>query len=234
MLDIHTHMLPGMDDGSRSVEPSLAMLALEAEQGIDTVAMTPHFLADREAPQQFLLRRQAAEYQLRSALADQPGMPQILCGAEVAFFEGLSRAEGIGQLCIQGTNVMLVEMPFSKWTPRMLHELAELKHVHGIQPVLAHVERYQSFTNWGTIEQLQDEGMWIQVNTSFFLRWQTAHKALSMLKNRQIHFVASDSHNLLQRRPDLGEALVKIGKKLGDQAIAYLETTSAMLTGRLT
>lgn len=233
MLDIHTHMLPGMDDGSRSVEQSLAMLSLEAEQGVDTVVMTPHFLADREAPRQFLLRRQAAESRLRSALRDKPGMPQILCGAEVAFFEGISRAEGVDQLCIQGSNALLIEMPFVKWTPRMLGELTELRQVHGLQPVLAHVERYQGCTTWATIEALQDEDMWIQVNTSFFLRWQTAHRAMAMLKKRQIHFVATDSHNLMSRKPDLGEAIDKISRKLGDSAIAYLETTSALLTGNL-
>lgn len=231
MLDIHTHMLPGMDDGSRSVEQSLAMLALEAEQGIDTVAMTPHFLADREGPEQFLARRYAAEEKLRSALADKPGMPKILCGAEVAFFEGLSRAEGIDALCIGDSRVMLVEMPFSKWNPRILNELTELRQVRGIQPVLAHVERYRSFVPDAVIDQLRDEGMWIQVNTSFFLHWQTARKAMARLKKREIHFIATDSHNLLKRPPNLGSVLEKVEKKLGAQTMAYLETTSAMVTG---
>ena len=231
MLDIHTHMLPGMDDGSRSVEQSLAMLTLEAEQGIDTVALTPHFLADRESPEQFLHRRDAAEWALRGALQDKPGLPQILCGAEVAFFDGMCRVEDIDRLCIGDSRVMLVEMPFTKWTQRTLGELTELKQVRGIQPVLAHVERYQGFTSWATIEQLREEGMWIQVNSSFFLRWQTAHRAMSMLKKRQLHFIATDSHDLLRRPPNLGEALKKIEQKLGTQTMAYLETNSALLTG---
>ena len=80
------------------------------------------------------------------------------------------------------------------------------------------------------IDQLREEGMWIQVNASFFLHWQTARKAMARLKKREIHFIATDSHNLLKRPPNLGSVLEKVEKKLGAQTMAYLETTSAMVT----
>ena len=60
MTDIHSHILPGMDDGSRSTEESLAMLAASAAQGVRAIAATPHFYAMENSPEEFLARRAAA------------------------------------------------------------------------------------------------------------------------------------------------------------------------------
>ena len=60
MTDLHTHILPGMDDGAVSVETSLEMLRMERDQGVDAVVLTPHFYRDRERPEQFLARRRAS------------------------------------------------------------------------------------------------------------------------------------------------------------------------------
>lgn len=231
MLDIHTHILPGMDDGSRSVEQSLRMLASEVQQGVHAVALTPHYNAGRESPTGFLQRRDAAEQKLRSAFRDQREFVQLLCGAEVAYFDGMCRAEEIDQLCIGNTNVMLIEMPFCKWSRRMVRELQELRQLRGIQPVMAHVERYRAFQPRGWVDELIEQGMLIQVNTSFFLRWQTSFVALSMLKKQRIHFVASDCHNMELRKPDLGTAVQRMEKYAGKQTTAFLRENSRKLLG---
>lgn len=231
MLDIHTHILPGMDDGSQSVEQSLAMLEEEARQGVHTVVMTPHFLANREAPERFIQRRVQAEYTLKSCTAARRDLPVLLTGAEVAFFDGMCRAEALEQLCIEGTNAMLIEMPFCRWNRRMLAELDELRQLRGIQPILAHIERFMTYQPAGTVEKLIEDGMLIQINASFATRWQTSRQALSMLKREQIHFVASDCHNMDQRKPNLGEAMSKIERKLGAPAMEYLWTNQNMLLG---
>ena len=70
MLDIHTHILPGIDDGSRSVEQSVSMLQCEAEQGVTTVALTPHYDAKRETPAQFVQRREVAKEHLLNEIGD--------------------------------------------------------------------------------------------------------------------------------------------------------------------
>ena len=224
MLDVHTHILPGIDDGSRSVEQSLTMLRAEAEQGMKTVMLTPHYRATRESPAEFAGRRAAAEARLREAVGDQEGLPALYCGAEVEFFEGLSHVEELEPLCIGGGSVMLIEMPFCPWNRRMLAEISALQQHRGVQPILAHIERYRSFQPKGLWEELSDRGVWLQCNTSFFRRWQTSRIAMSMLKRRLVDFVATDSHDPERRAPDLGAAMEKIESKLGREALDFLRS----------
>ena len=233
MLDVHTHILPGIDDGSRSVEQSLTMLRAEAEQGMKTVMLTPHYRATRESPAEFAGRRAAAEARLREAVGDQEGLPALYCGAEVEFFEGLSHVEELEPLCIGGGSVMLIEMPFCPWNRRMLAEISALQQHRGVQPILAHIERYRSFQPKGLWEELSDRGVWLQCNTSFFRRWQTSRIAMSMLKRRLVDFVATDSHDPERRAPDLGAAMEKIGAKLGREALDFLRSGEEALLGRV-
>lgn len=233
MLDVHTHILPGIDDGSRSVEQSLTMLRAEAEQGVKTVMLTPHYRATREAPAEFAARRAAAEARLREAVGDQEGLPVLYCGAEVEFFEGLSHVEELEPLCIGDGPVMLIEMPFCPWNRRMLAEISALQQHRGIQPILAHIERYRSFQPKGLWEELSDHGVWLQCNTSFFRRWQTSRVAMSMLKRRLVDFVATDSHDPERRAPDLGAAMEKIENKLGRETLDFLRSGEEALLRRV-
>ena len=223
MLDAHTHILPGVDDGSQSVEESMAMLGEEWKQGIDTVILTPHFYADKEAPERFLRRRAHATRKLEEALYMNSETPQTLLGAEVAYFNGMSRSEELDVLCIGDTQAMLIEMPFCRWNDAVLDEISFLQEYRGIQPIIAHIERYIGFQPSGTVQQLCEEGVWIQANASFFLQWQTAWKAMSMLKKQYIHFIGSDCHGINHRPPNIGKAMAAISKKLGKPAMRFLE-----------
>lgn len=231
MLDLHTHILPGMDDGSASAEESLQMLRLEAEQGVDEIVLTPHFYPSRETPEQFLLRRQQACERLRSAVRGQENLPKLYLGAEVAYYDGISRSEAADGLCIGQSGAMLLEMPFCEWTRRMLDDVYELLTQRGIQPVLAHVERYLAFQPRSIVDELIDHGVWLQMNASCFTRWQTSRRALGMLDRGEIHFLGSDCHNMSSRKPNMGEAAEKIQKKLGSDAQDYLDEMRGMLLG---
>ena len=83
ICDFHCHVLPHMDDGSSSVEESVAMLRQEAEHGVRTVVATPHFYANHDSPTGFLERRAEAERQLREAMKGCEGLPQLEIAAEV-------------------------------------------------------------------------------------------------------------------------------------------------------
>ena len=87
MIDWHSHLLPGIDDGSRDVEESLALLRMEAEQGVDTVVATPHFFADDGSVDSFVEQRQKSYETLRSAMPE--GSPDIVLGAEVRYYPGI-------------------------------------------------------------------------------------------------------------------------------------------------
>ncbi len=202
MIDLHTHILPKMDDGSRSVTESLALLKAEAEQGVDTVVCTPHFYADQNDPIQFLERRQTAWECLQPAL--QPGMPEICLGAEVQYFSGISRVDSVSKLRIEGSNLLLVEMPFHKWSDWELSEIADLNGREDVQVVLAHIERYLDMQSRDIMDRLLRNGLLIQSNASFFRNWKTKHKAMRMLKHGEIHFIGSDCHNMSARPPNMG------------------------------
>ena len=102
MIDVHAHILPHMDDGSRSTSESLAMLEESTKQGINLVAATPHFYARENSPEEFLKRRGRSAARLRERWC--PGLPELRLGAEVFWFEGMSRWEGLESLCMESKN----------------------------------------------------------------------------------------------------------------------------------
>lgn len=221
MIDFHSHILPEMDDGSKSVEESLQMLARSAQQGITCVALTPHFYAEKDTPQCFLERRAQSYEKLLEA--NPQNSSQLLLGAEVEYFLGMHKTQAIPQLRLQGTKYLLLEMPFSKWTRRMLDEVSELNQSREINVVLAHIDRYLSMQKQGVIESLLSDGIRFQANADCFLNWRKRGKMLRMLDNGYISFLGSDCHNLTDRPPQIGEALEVIGKKIGTDATEMLK-----------
>ena len=230
MIDIHSHILPGMDDGSRSAEESLAMLEASAVQGIACVAATPHFYAEENSPEKFLVRRSASAERLRKVW--RPGLPELKLGAEVRYFEGIGRCEGIERLCIEGTGLLLLEMPFSQWGCHALHEVWELQARSGVTVLLAHIERYIRRQGEEVWQALAEWGVLNQCNATFFLDWRTRPKAMRMLRNGRVHLLGSDCHNMEERRPRLGEALEVLGRHgrdiLEENASTFLPRWEAM------
>lgn len=225
IVDFHSHILPGIDDGSASVEESIAMLRMEAEQGIARVIATPHFYPRHDTPERFLQRRHDSELLLREAAATSDGLPQINVGAEVYFFSGISDSDVLSELTISENRYILIEMPHPPWTESMYRELAEIPSRHGIIPIIAHVDRYIGpFRTHGIPERLEELPVLVQANASFFLRRGTRAMALRMLKKDRIHLLGSDCHNLSVRAPNLGEAIRVIEKHLGPAAIARIES----------
>lgn len=210
MLDFHTHILPQMDDGSRSVEESIQMLREETRQGITDVVLTPHFYAQENSPEEFLARRKASYELLRAHWM--PGMPQLHLGAEVQYFEGICQIDTLQELRVQGTRLLLLEMPFSRWSDRVIQDALELTSDPDFQVVFAHVERYLQWQDKDMPQFLLDNGILLQCNGSFFINRKTRHKAISMLQRGQIRFIGSDCHNMEYRPPNLQEALHNVGK----------------------
>lgn len=199
MIDFHTHILPCIDDGSQSITESVSLLREEKRLGIEAVVATPHFYANENSPASFLKKRDQVWNQLRPYLW--PELPRVYLGAEVQYFEGICAVEDIELLRIQGTDMLLVEMPFSRWSDRMVEDILELNERENVQIVLAHIERYMAIQPEDIWQYLQDHGILMQCNVSFFDGWKTKHRAMTMLKNGQIHLLGSDCHNMRSRRP---------------------------------
>lgn len=220
VTDFHSHILPGIDDGSGSVEESIALLRMEAEQGIRHVIATPHFYPQYDDPDAFLERRAKAESRLREEMARQTGLPQVSLGAEVYFFRGISESEALPLLTISEKKCIMIEMPPMPWTEDMYRELEAIYHQRGIMPIVAHIDRYiRPWRDHGVLRRLAQLPVLVQANGDFFLEKRTAAMAMRLLKADQIHLLGSDCHNLLTRKPNLGSVIPQIRSKLGDAAI---------------
>lgn len=224
IIDFHSHILPGADHGSKSVEESLEMLRMTKEQGIDAVVATPHFYADEDYPEEFLTRRNIAKDKLLEAMAGKD-LPKLYYGAEVAYYRGMSRSEALKDLAIEGTNAILVEMPMTKWTDVMYQELEDIRMNLGLIPIIAHVDRYLTpLRDFGIPDRLAELPVLVQANASFFLKKNMAKKAKKLLAKDMIHLLGSDTHNLDDRAPNLGDALEIIEESLGFEALERIKS----------
>ncbi|MBO5488274.1 MAG: capsular polysaccharide biosynthesis protein, partial [Eubacterium sp.] len=145
MVDFHTHILPGIDDGSSSMDETRELLNMELENGVTQIVFTPHFYADQMSIKTFLAKRQAAYEQVMQEMKDDTRFEQFYLGAEVAYFPGMSKAEQLEVLCVQGTKVLLIEMPFAQWTEEVYRELAYIVEKRKLTVILVHLERYAEF-----------------------------------------------------------------------------------------
>lgn len=230
MIDIHSHILPGIDDGCSTVQEAEQLLRLSWKQGVNIIAATPHYYSRKESIEEFLQRRDEAMNKL--SLAE--GMPQVILGAEVSYFKGMYNTLDLEKLCIGDSRLLLVEMPQEPWTKHMMDDICKLMR-HGILPVFAHVERYYKRSQLLKYrEQLVDWGVCFQANADAFLSFGTARKTLQLLQKAQIQFVGSDCHNLTTRQPNLNRAMQVIYRKLGKRTVRWLDAIGeeALIQGR--
>jgi protein-tyrosine phosphatase len=141
----------------------------------------------------------------------------------------MSAVEDLSKLTLQGTNLLLVEMPFEKWSSKVIKEVLDLGDNLGVTPVLAHIERFFSYQkNLDWIYEFKDAGILMQMNAEYILGTFSSHKAMKLIKNHAVDFLGSDTHNTTDRKPNLGPAIEKIAKKAGDEImdrfIRYEET----------
>lgn len=216
MLDIHSHILPKMDDGSKSTEMSMEMLRRSRAQGVTTIVATSHFYGTEEPPERFLKRRDHAMEKLRPQLSNSD--PEILTGAEIFYYPGISHSDSIPQLAIEGTDLIMIEMPFIPWSDRIFEELITLQYNTRLHIVLAHVERYQAIQKRDVFASLFEQPFYFQCNASAFSSYRSRKLALKMIDSEQLHFLGTDCHNIDKRPPNMDEARKMIEKKLSPAA----------------
>ncbi len=222
MIDFHSHILPGIDDGSKSVEESCQMLRVSFLQGVSQIVATPHFYAEDNSPKRFLERRRRSFEKLEPHLDSD--MPEIFLGAEVKYFEGISRAEDVGLLKIEDTPLILIEMPFMTWNQRMVSEVVELSSARRTKVIIAHVERYFRFGAEKFLPEFYKNGILIQANAESFVGGYFAtRKVMNMLKDGRIDILGSDCHNMTSRPPLMGDARKEISKRIGDNMLDKLD-----------
>ena len=202
MIDVHTHILPAIDDGAKTQLDARLLLETEVAQGVEEVVFTPHYYGKKRPIQSFLKLRDEAWQKIQE---DIPNGLQTRLGAEV-HFTGVNDPthDALCKLAIEGTSCVLIELPFvKKWRKSLFTKLYEFITDTGYTPIIAHAERYVEFLKTpALITKLIDMGCLIQLNTSAFLEKKTRRFALAMLKNGLVHCLGTDAHDISVRVPD--------------------------------
>ena len=225
LFDLHSHVLPGIDDGSVDVTEAISMLKLAYENGIGFMIATPHFYPRENTPEQFMCNRDASVDKLLEAIKNEgvKEIPHLGLGAEVAFFKGMSRSTALEKLCIQGTRLILIEMPFTRWSAAILDDLLGIKTVLGLVPVIAHLDRYLQYQDEDILSEVLSGEVLIQINASSIENNKKSKRILKMVGDGEIDFLGSDCHNLTDRAPDMHLAIDTIEKKFGREALEEFE-----------
>ncbi len=216
LIDLHSHILPGVDDGCRTTEDSMQALYDSYEQGIRYLACTPHYYP-RETVRAFLERRHASIVRLweKQKASDRP-TPQLFYGAEVAYRQGIAREPELQKLTYGSgrSPYILMELPFQEWESHVIRDLDEIISVRGLTPVIAHMERYRDFQSRAMLKELYSMPILIQMNSEAL----KDRKNLKTIKNGQIQLLGSDTHNLTDRAQNMKFAAdMLIGKGLSEE-----------------
>ncbi len=233
MVDFHSHILPGMDDGADCVETSLDMLRESRRQGVELICATSHFYADEEDPQSFLARRSEAYARLLAAMENPLAYPKILLGAEVLYFPGISVAEEVRELRLENTPFLLIEPPMMPWSETMLDEVEQCGTLCCV-PVIVHIDRYMRMLGDHTLfERVKNRRILAQVNANFFLHRNTSELAVRSLREKKFQFIGSDCHDMNYRYPNMGDAAVAIRDAGAERSFTELNDLAyQILSGR--
>lgn len=215
VLDIHSHVLPGLDDGAASEEEALKMLREARRQGIREVIATPHF--GRPFPNNCpdRIRNMCADLQEK---AEQKKIRiKIYPGQEIMYSEEIPGMLSRGELLtLADSRFVLVEFHFGVAYSEVLRAVRMLM-IEGYSPVLAHVERYKDLRREDRIEELLAQGAYLQINfSSAGGKWysETTRWSRTLLSREHVHFMGTDMHNMTSRKPVTEEAVRWMEKKL--------------------
>ena len=216
MIDIHTHILPNIDDGANSVEEAYKMIESLYNQDIKKAVCTPHFDPTRMSLEDFISKRAMAVNQMRDSKVT------LIPASETMFHEYLFHYSDLSSLCIENTKYLLLELPYiSKWDEKFFKTLKSFIIYYDVIPIIAHIERYhQVKKKEKNIKKLIELGCLIQLNTTSVLDKKYKKRAFSYIKQGYIDVLGSDCHNMVDRYPVITEANDRIEQSLG---VRYLE-----------
>jgi protein-tyrosine phosphatase len=218
VIDLHSHILPGVDDGARTIEQSLEIARAAAEDGIEVVAATPHVREDWPTSAE-AMERSVAE--LRRALAAAEIPLELRPGGEIALdWVGVLTVDELRRFGLAGNpNYVLLEFPYHGWPLPLPHQIDQLRAA-GITPVLAHPERNGDVArNPGRLRPLVEAGALVQLTAASVdgrLGEGPHSTSRRLLRLGLAHMLASDAHAPAVRSVGLTAA----AESVGDRALA--------------
>ncbi len=230
MIDFHTHILPEIDDGSRDIEQTKELLRQAHAQGVTRILATPHFYADRVSAGHFLEKRKESLLKVCGLSEETEWLQEIRTAAEVYYFPNVGKADVLPELCMEGSNLLLLEMPFVQWTKGMYRDIEYILERRKLKVMLAHVERYYEFQKdksiWNAVFELP---LYAQINAGSFQRRGKRSFALKFIKAGHRVLLGSDCHNPEIRPSNLQAGREVIGKKLGEAVLEEIDARGRLL-----
>ena len=214
LVDLHCHILPGIDDGAKNLDVSMALLNKEIRDGVAGIVFTPHFHYERISVEDFAAKRKAAFLKVAKA-ARENGLPLTAkMGAEVYFTTALPSLEW-SVLAFAKSNYILIEFP-TTCHPAGIDETLYGVRQRGYTPILAHVERYPFVAEDPTLlYNWVSEGCLAQINASGLLReCRTAHWLQKLLDWNLVHLLCTDAHSMDTRPPNLAAGYSKLSSSI--------------------
>lgn len=228
MIDIHTHILPGLDDGAANWNDTLDMAKAAASEGITTIIATPHHANGTytNTAQDVAEHTHSINDKLMAA-----GVPvTIRTGQEIRVHDDLLDAWYRNELLpLAGSSYVLIEMPSSR-IPKAMIELIHELNILGLKPIIAHPERNAEVVKHPErLAELIEAGAFAQVTTHSLLGGfgkRIEQSAWSLLQTGCIHIVSSDAHHIVRRGFRLREAYDAIERRMGEQWVNYLQSNA--------
>ncbi|MDR0885093.1 MAG: hypothetical protein LBN22_01800 [Clostridiales Family XIII bacterium] len=224
-IDFHTHVLPGIDDGANDIETSISMLSALQAQGVDTVCITPHYYPHKGSYEDFLRKRKDCFERIQPRIHEL-GLGYVLA-AETFLNEYLFNVDNIDDICMfgdGGRKYLLTEIPWgSSFSDSTLMRIEKLMHNYNVTPVLAHLERYDIFSDRDRVGDLLDMGCLIQSNCEAIKSKRFGlSRMMRYIDDNYVQVIGTDTHNMSSRKPNFDEGLTQIRKALGDDTIDSL------------
>jgi len=220
-IDIHSHILPGVDDGSDSMEQTIRMLYMADKEQITTIIATPHYEAGRDNRSVDELKDIVNQVQLQAIEINKDF--RISLGNEIYYSESIVEDLKSGKaLTLAGSRYVLVEFSYGSTFKSMYRGMNKLIY-SGYIPILAHVERYYSLHRKpDMVKELIKMGCYIQMNSKSVMGGLLDTKALynrKLLQNDMVHFISSDCHSDRVRVPMMQFAVKHLLKRCDEDQI---------------
>lgn len=215
--DIHTHILHSIDDGPESFDKTKELLNKSIQNGVDKIVATPHFYAEKHSLNE-RLKTSKERYSNLSEFISQNKLPlSVLSGFEVRYFKGISHIEDLDKLCINQSGNLLLELAPLPITEDVLDEILDMRYA-GYNVILAHIERYTKIPGFKLLKSLITQGEVVaQCNGDSFISGTFQRAAYKLLKEGMVSVIASDTHSVEHRPPNLKEAYDAIEKKFNSR-----------------
>ncbi len=228
MIDFHSHILPGIDDGAQDIEEAISMLEYSKSQGISTMVATPHYYTETSIDD-FIAQRENSYNTLKEECKKRNiDIPNIILGAEVYLTNDLFEAGDINKLSIDGTKTILIEMPYSYWHDIYYDKIFHLTSKYHLKPVIAHLDRYiMADKKSVNISKLLSMEVRVQINSDTLVYDKKLAKKI--FRKDLIDVLGSDTHNNDYRKSSLREAYDLLKNKLGEDAVESINDKARYL-----